>query len=170
MATVVQGLNRNRMIVGLPNIANFPHREGHVLDLADWKLRSEMVDAALASVATTSERRVHAPAFSAANEQLLNVLLYETVWTGNNAGDLVRAWCILPMPIISMLLSGIGGAHEVTPELRPTLPLPRGEDKRLRSVRLNREQFGVMLIAATFEVANCDLKEPRWRSSLFRQS
>ncbi len=52
MVNVVQGLNRIRMIVGLPNVAIFSHRGGHFLDLFDWNLRSEIVDAAVAPVAT----------------------------------------------------------------------------------------------------------------------
>ncbi len=103
MMTVVQGLNRIRTTVDLRNIAIFSHRGGHFLDLGDWKLRAEMVDAPVTSVATTSERHGTAPAFSEANEQLLKVLLYETVRTGKNAGDLVRAWWPRhPAPLVSL--------------------------------------------------------------------
>lgn len=103
MMNVTQGLNRIRTSVDLRNIAIFSHRGGHLLDLADWNLRSEIVDAAVTSVPTTSERNGTAPAFSEANEQLLKVLLYETVRAGNNASDLVRTWWPRhPEPLVSL--------------------------------------------------------------------
>lgn len=102
MVNVKIGQLRIREVIGLSNVAIFSHRGGHYLHFADWGLMSDHVDTAVAPVVTTSERRGSAPVFSEANEQLLKVLLYETVRTGKNDGDLVSRWPRHPEPLISL--------------------------------------------------------------------